>query len=96
MVLPIRLPQFLYNLKNDKFPKYFLYALLAASSEIISENLQLKSVHIDKVYADAAMKLLREEKNLHDPHVVWACVLMTAYHWKHPDIRSMEYLLSKL
>ncbi|OMJ27098.1 hypothetical protein AYI69_g3476 [Smittium culicis] len=94
-MIPIRIPLFLYKLKNKLFPKYFIYSFIAAGGEVIYKNLGIGDVHIEKLYAKAAIKLILAEKLSHDPHLLWACSLLACYHWKYPDIHEMEKICSK-
>ncbi|OLY79158.1 hypothetical protein AYI68_g2044 [Smittium mucronatum] len=93
LMMPARLPIFLYKLKRYLFPKYFLYSFLAAGGEILTDDLNLKGVHPDKLYAKAAIHLIELEKNNSDPYLVWACVLLSGYHWKIFDRDEVEYLI---
>ncbi|OMJ27101.1 hypothetical protein AYI69_g3479 [Smittium culicis] len=92
-MIPARLPAFLNKLKNGLFPKYFIYSLLATGSEAICENLNIKGINIDKLYAKEAIKLIKMEKNNNDPNLIWAITLLSGYHWKYVDLSQMNYLL---
>ncbi|OMJ28293.1 hypothetical protein AYI69_g2238 [Smittium culicis] len=92
LMIPLKLPSFLHNLKHNLFPKYFLHSFLAAGCDIISENLNLKNVHIDHLYADAAVNLIKLENGNSDPHLIWAITLLSIYHWKNMDRKQMDYL----
>ncbi|OMJ26032.1 hypothetical protein AYI70_g494 [Smittium culicis] len=94
--MPARLPLFLHNLKNNLFPKYFIYSLVAAGGEILEKGISYKQTYIDKAFAKAAINSFEAEKSKSDPHIIWATSLMIAFHWKLCNIREMEYLSRKL
>ncbi|OMJ22854.1 hypothetical protein AYI70_g2608 [Smittium culicis] len=95
---PIRLPEFLYKLKYNLFPEYFLYALLAAGIEAIHPISPDEEDRIDTKYASIATDIIKKTKDTSNPLIVWSTVLMAVYHWKTVDNNNFMYLanLSRL
>ncbi|OLY78202.1 hypothetical protein AYI68_g7753 [Smittium mucronatum] len=48
---------------------------------------------MDKIFGIAAIKLIQAEKDRSDPHLLWACVLLSAFHRKYFDQQESEYLM---
>ncbi|OLY80051.1 hypothetical protein AYI68_g5863 [Smittium mucronatum] len=92
-MMPARLPNFLYKLKYNLFPKYFLYSLIAATGESLTYNSKSKKLNIDKIFGKAAIKLIKVEKDRSNPYLLWACVILSAFHRKHFNTQEAEYLM---
>ncbi|OMJ16762.1 hypothetical protein AYI69_g7697 [Smittium culicis] len=92
-MIPIRIPEFLYKLKHNLFPDYFLYALLAAGCEILEPHIIDRKKRSDIKYANMAMDILEKICDIHDPYIIWACCLIDSYIWKiiENDKRQVIY-----
>ncbi|OLY79260.1 hypothetical protein AYI68_g6674 [Smittium mucronatum] len=123
ILLPMRLPQFLYNLKNQLFPKYFIYSLISTDScQVLSRSYKSSSKNVpllesnktlgkqqakstkkqknikkypEREFAKAAIQAIRNEPNKSEYLLIWACIILFAYHWKYKEDREMEYLIRK-
>ncbi|OLY77606.1 hypothetical protein AYI68_g8360 [Smittium mucronatum] len=97
-MIPIRLPELLYKLKNNLLPKYFVYSLLAAGGEILEPSSAPSSQRVDKIFAKAALKSIRFSSDSNNLYLLWASLLLSAYYWKfiHPEENELILRFQKL
>ncbi|OLY79972.1 hypothetical protein AYI68_g5945 [Smittium mucronatum] len=87
-MMPVRIPEFLYNLKNNNLPLYFLYSFLAAGIDCLDEEPFNKIEDLDSRFAELAISRLLVEEDIFDPYVTWASVFIILYHWKRSEAKG--------
>ncbi|PWA03332.1 hypothetical protein BB558_000512 [Smittium angustum] len=78
-MIPIRLPELYYNIKNKIYPDYLHYALVALGSAASKKMGTLKENEQELAFIKKSTDLINSKADIRNPYYLWACVLILQY-----------------
>ncbi|PVU93405.1 hypothetical protein BB559_003305 [Furculomyces boomerangus] len=73
-MIPVQFPDFIDNIYNRVYPKYFIYAVLSAGIKYINNDRST-----EPIYAKNSLGLIKNEKDSSSPFILWACMFLITY-----------------
>ncbi|PVU84759.1 hypothetical protein BB559_007435 [Furculomyces boomerangus] len=78
-MIPTRLPELYYNMKNKLYPEYLYYVLVALGNAAIKKTRTIKEKEQDLVYIQKSIDLLKLKIDIRNPYYLWTCVIILYY-----------------
>ncbi|PVU88314.1 hypothetical protein BB559_005623 [Furculomyces boomerangus] len=73
-MIPAQFPDFIDDIYNKIYPKYFIYAVLSTGIKYINNDRSMEAT-----YAKNALELIKIEKDSSNPLILWACMFLISY-----------------
>ncbi|PVU88733.1 hypothetical protein BB559_005423 [Furculomyces boomerangus] len=78
-MIPARLPELHYKMKNKMYPEYLHYALVALGSAASKGIRSPEEKEQDLIYIRISINLLKLKTDIRDPYYLWTCVIILYY-----------------
>ncbi|OMJ26311.1 hypothetical protein AYI70_g271 [Smittium culicis] len=92
LMLPLNLSDFLLNLKNNFFPDYFLYSIIAIALKFAPDNYpNFKKFNISS-FSNKAKLLLSRLAPPYDLYYIWSSVLLSVFYFNFSSCSSLEFI----
>ncbi|PVZ97311.1 hypothetical protein BB558_006732 [Smittium angustum] len=91
-MMPARIPDFYYKMKNRQYPDYFYFSILALGNRLCIKVLTDKDKDLESLYAEKSLELLKQEKDIRNPLYLWTCVLLLAHYGHATNLVASETL----
>ncbi|PVU86834.1 hypothetical protein BB559_006382 [Furculomyces boomerangus] len=85
-MIPVQFPDFIHNIYNRVYPKYFIYAVLSAGIKHINSDRSMEAT-----YAKNALVLIKNEKDSSNPLILWACMFLITYTAEAHDAKTNSF-----
>ncbi|PVU84950.1 hypothetical protein BB559_007291 [Furculomyces boomerangus] len=80
IMMPVRIPKFLMELKEGIIPEYFFFAMMAIGMRYLWKTRNESVVEMEDRYIANARSLFRAEKDTKNPYYAWACLFFKLYY----------------
>ncbi|OMJ28198.1 hypothetical protein AYI69_g2331 [Smittium culicis] len=95
LMMPLNLSDFLLNLKNNFFPDYFLYSIIAIALKFAPESYpNFKKFNISS-FSNKAKLLLSRLAPPYDLYYIWSSVLLSVFYFNFSSCSSLEFIESE-
>ncbi|PVU87954.1 hypothetical protein BB559_005798 [Furculomyces boomerangus] len=78
-MIPIRIPEFYYKMKNKTYPDHLYYALVALGSVANKGIRTPEEKEKDLIYIQKPVNLLKLKTDIRSPYYLWTCVIIMNY-----------------
>ncbi|OLY81714.1 hypothetical protein AYI68_g4176 [Smittium mucronatum] len=92
-MIPMNLPDFLFKLKRGLLPKYFIYSILAAGYNHLSDVSEKKIQNSDNHYAQAAVQLCNQDYPISDVYTLWSTLFIFVYFLRTGCLSEVSYFI---
>ncbi|OMJ20577.1 hypothetical protein AYI69_g6161 [Smittium culicis] len=81
VMIPVKLPTLLYQIKENILPDYLQYALLASGVSFLSKEDDFPNRLKDKNYANISLGLLKKHNDITNPFFLWTSAMLALFYW---------------
>ncbi|PWA02064.1 hypothetical protein BB558_001801 [Smittium angustum] len=91
-MMPARIPELHYKMKNRQYPNYFYFSILALGNRLCSDVITEEDKNLESLYRKESLELLKQEKDIRNPIYLWTCVILLAHYGQLSDYLPYETL----
>ncbi|PWA00719.1 hypothetical protein BB558_003176 [Smittium angustum] len=79
-MLPVRIPELYYKMKNRQYPNYFYFSILALGNRLCYKTTNDEEKILESQYENESLESLKQETDIRNPFYLWTCVILLARH----------------
>ncbi|PVU92178.1 hypothetical protein BB559_003815 [Furculomyces boomerangus] len=79
-MMPARIPELYYKMKNKLYPDYFYFSILALGNKLCSSIRTNEDKNLESLYTKKAFFMLKQETDIKNPLYLWACLILLAHY----------------
>ncbi|PWA02767.1 hypothetical protein BB558_001066 [Smittium angustum] len=98
VMMPIRILEIYYKMKNRQYPDFFYFSNLALGNRLCIDTMTDNNKNIESLYEKESLELLKQETDIRNPIYLWACVILFAHlgrisnHIAYETLKSLSQL----